>query len=244
LLHGIGCSGESFDDAFESDSLPGYSICAFDFPGHGQAAGVLSVDQLAASQDLLRSYADVTHQVIRQVKQRDPRITRVIIVGHSMGGAVGVLAAAGSDDVGGLVNIDGNLVAEDCGIVSRKMAEQPREEFTRMGFSELLAGLRASTGEDSKAWAAWCAKANPSALHQAAQSLVWWSDSGKLLEKFNQLSARAYLYGAVDDRGYVINQISRARTTIVAIRDSGHFAMIDNARDFYRLLSAVLDGMR
>ena len=42
LLHGIGCSHESFDDAFASVGLHGYSMCAFDFPGHGAAADLLS----------------------------------------------------------------------------------------------------------------------------------------------------------------------------------------------------------
>ena len=243
LLHGIGCSSESFADAFRSASLRGYSMCAFDFPGHGRAADLLSARNLLEPTDFLRSYADVTRQVVRWVKKSEQGISAVFIVGHSMGGAVGVIAASGDDDISGLVNIDGNLVAEDCGIVSRRMAGQSMSEFLRTGFSEFLAELRKSSGEDFNAWAEWCAEANPAALHRAAQSLVAWSDSGKLLEMFNRIPARAYLYGAADDREYIIKQIGWARISIAGVRDSGHFAMIDNATEFYRALSSALAGM-
>jgi len=243
LLHGIGCSSEAFDDAFTSASLQGYSVCAFDFPGHGGAANLLSVRHFRESTDLLWSYADLTRQVVSRVKKDGPGISQVFIAGHSMGGAVGVIAATEDDDISGLVNIDGNLVAEDCGIVSRRMAEQSLNEFLRMGFSELLAELRKSSGADFKAWARWCSMANPAAVHRAAQSLVRWSDSGKLLEMFNNIPARAYLYGDADDREYIVKQIEWARITIASVRNSGHFAMIDNVIEFYRALSSALAGM-
>ena len=38
LLHGIGCSKESFNHAFRAKALHAYSVCAFDFPGHGSRA--------------------------------------------------------------------------------------------------------------------------------------------------------------------------------------------------------------
>jgi pimeloyl-ACP methyl ester carboxylesterase len=244
LLHGIGCSRESFDDAFASVGLHGYSMCAFDFPGHGAAAGLLSRRRLSEPKDFLQSYADVTRQVVRQVKEDGPGIRQVFIVGHSMGGAVGVIAASDCGDIDGLVNVDGNLVAEDCGIVSRKMAEQSLRAFLRTGFAELLAGLRESSGAEFKAWARWCAMANPRAVHRAARSLVSWSDSGKLLEKFNEIPSRAYMYGAADDREYIIKQIDSPRVSIAPVPGSGHFAMIDNALEFYRVLSSALSSMR
>lgn len=244
LLHGIGCSSESFDDAFEAASLQSYSICAFDFPGHGRAAGLLSARHLDEPADLLRSYADITHQVVRWIRKDEPRISQVFLAGHSMGGAVGVIAASEDGDISGLINIDGNLVAEDCGIVSRRMAKQSLDEFLKAGYSEFVAELGKSSGEDFKAWARWCAKANPTAVHQAAQSLVSWSDSGELLEMFNKIPARAYLYGDADDRQYIVKRIAGPRVKIESVQGSGHFAMIDNVTGFYGTLAAVLAGMR
>lgn len=242
LLHGIGCSSESFNAAFSIASLQGYSICAFDFPGHGRASGVLPDVRLLEADDFLSSYADVARQVIRWVKKRQPRISRVFIVGHSMGGAVGAIVARGSG-ISGFVNVDGNLVAEDCGIVSRRMAEQSLDEFRQRGYKNFVAELEDSPAADLRVWASWCSLANPVALHRAAQSLVEWSDGGKLLEAFNSMPVRAYLYGGMDDRGYITKRISSVQTTIETIEGSGHFAMIDNPAEFYSVLSAVLGKM-
>src|SRR5437764_1351928 len=81
LLHGIGCNKESFSEAFRAKALQAYSICAFDFPGHGKSS------RLANELYSLQSYADITNLVIS-----DLAFSRAYVVGHSMGGAVGVIA--------------------------------------------------------------------------------------------------------------------------------------------------------
>ena len=116
LLHGIGCSKESFDGVFSAESLRRYSICAFDFPGHGESSKRLPNEFFT-----LQSYADIADLVIEQLlkrsslglEDRPDRPHRVFIAGHSMGGAVGVLLAEGRQDVECLVSIDGNLVGEE-----------------------------------------------------------------------------------------------------------------------------------
>ncbi len=80
FLHGIGCAKESFADAFDSPALTGFSLCAFDLPGHGSSSRM--------SVYSLQSYADVTVQAVNALAAK-----RVFVVGHSMGGAVGLLAA-------------------------------------------------------------------------------------------------------------------------------------------------------
>lgn len=244
LLHGLGCSSESFSGAFTSASLLGYSICAFDFPGHGQAASLLAGTLLEGPADFLPLYAGLTRQVVRQARRARPGISHVFLVGHSMGGAVGVIAASDSGDIAGLVNADGNLVAEDCGIVSRRLAGLSLSEFLETGFPGFLAELRGSGRADLGAWARWCSLASPVAVHQAARSLVHWSDSGRLLELFNKIPARAYLHGGTDDREYIVRQLKPAPVLVAGVRDSGHFAMIDNATGFYDAVSLALAGMR
>ena len=39
---------------------------------------------------------------------------RIYVIGHSMGGAVGVIATQGNSSIECLISADGNLVAEDC----------------------------------------------------------------------------------------------------------------------------------
>ena len=88
LLHGIGCSKETFDAAFATPELDIYSICAIDLPGHGKSSKGLSYELYTLS-----SYAAVTKRAISQLQKRNGEPFRVYIAGHSMGGAVGVLVA-------------------------------------------------------------------------------------------------------------------------------------------------------
>jgi pimeloyl-ACP methyl ester carboxylesterase len=62
LLHGIGCSKESFDAAFTAPELDKYSICALDLPGHGESSRGLPREQYTLS-----SYAVVTRIFISQL---------------------------------------------------------------------------------------------------------------------------------------------------------------------------------
>jgi pimeloyl-ACP methyl ester carboxylesterase len=236
LLHGIGCSKESFDHAFDMESLYGFSICAFDFPGHGESSKDLPYDFYT-----LPALADITERVVGQlVSRRAAGYRRVCIAGHSMGGAVGVLVAEGSPDIDVMVSIDGNLIGEDCGLVSRSIAEQSTVDFRDTGFANFLAKLRKSEQSDLLAWAQWCAGAEPAAMHEAARSLVEWSDSRKLLEQFNELAGKAYLYGAQDDRDYLIPQLASA--LIDTVPGSSHFMMVDNPDSLYEKLSRALSA--
>lgn len=228
LLHGIGCSKESFDDAFCIEELRDFSICAFDFPGHGKSG------RLPSPLYSLQSYADVADLVIRQLSY-----DRIFIAGHSMGGAVAVIVAQRRSDIECLVSADGNLVGQDCGLISRKMAAQSSKRFLSKGFSQFLSVLQNSSREDFEAWAHWCADADPHALHQVAGSLVEWSDSGKLLELFNSFTCKAYLYGSRDDKHYLLQQIKDA--TVYAVPEAGHFMMVENPDSFYQLLAGIID---
>jgi pimeloyl-ACP methyl ester carboxylesterase len=227
FLHGLGCSKESFNRAFRTQTLQAYSMCAFDFPGHGKSS------RLPQERYSLQSYADITNLVLHRLA-----FNRIHVVGHSMGGAVAVIAMQGKDRADCLISADGNLVAEDCGLISRKIANQSTEAFMDEGFSQFLAALRSSSRKDFEAWFEWCKGADPQALHHAARSLVEWSDSGELLERFNALGRKAYLYGGLDDKRYVLEQLVKASVT--AVPGAGHFMMVDNPDTFYRMLACEL----
>lgn len=235
LLHGLGCSKESFDGAFSAPELSGYAVCALDFPGHG-----------ASSRNLprwiysLEAYADIAGKVVSRVLAKAGRdYNRLCVAGHSMGGAVAVLLPDMEREVACLVSIDGNLIANDCGLVSHSIAEQSVEQFVGKGYSDFCAALRSSAGPDTRAWALWCASAAPEAMHAAARSLVKWSESGKLLERFTAVGKNAFLYGARDDKGYLLPLIRESAVT--AVPGAGHFMMVDQPQTFYRLLAAVLE---
>jgi pimeloyl-ACP methyl ester carboxylesterase len=227
FMHGFGCAKESFSEAFRQEQLKAFSICTFDFPGHGASP---SADRSAYS---MQAFADIANQLIDQLLPR-----RVYLICHSMGGAVGLIASQDRDDIGCYISIDGNLVAEDCGLVSRERAAQSPEYYTAVGYDAFIAGLQNSPRPDYAAWASWCVKADSTALHESAKSLVDWSDSGKLLDLFKSLSCKAYVHGDADDKQYVTSKL--AQVPICEIRSSGHFMMIDNPRGLYATLADLL----
>lgn len=98
--------------------MDGFAICAFDFPGHGDS------DRLPPGMYSIETYADVVTDLVRQLSPQ-----RVVLVGHSMGGAVGVLASQDGPDQASLVSVEGNLVREDCALISRRAAELPQKVF-------------------------------------------------------------------------------------------------------------------
>jgi pimeloyl-ACP methyl ester carboxylesterase len=238
LLHGLGCSKDSFDGAFRAPELSNYAIWAIDFPGHGESSRHLPSDLYS-----VEACADVTGQVIDHVlAEASQGYRRLCLAGHSMGGAVAVLVAERHREITSLVSIDGNLVSEDCGLISRSIAEQTPEQFASRGYRDFRAVLRNSAAPDDQAWARWSAHADPRAMHAAARSLVEWSDSGKLLEQFNAIEQRAFLYGECDDKEYIIGRL--LGTTVAAVPDAKHFMMVDNPTALYRILAGSLGACR
>lgn len=232
LLHGLGCGKESFEGAFATSILDDYSLCSFDFPGHGQSSG------LPPELNTIGCYASITQKVASRLMDDAPELERVLIAGHSMGGAVGIVSLQDADDITGMISIDGNLIGDDCGLVSRRIAESSDREFEETGFRDFIAGLRGSRQPAFRVWGDWAAEAEPLALRRASDSLVSWSDSGTLLRHFNAMPKKAYLYGANDDKEYLIRQFNGV--DVIRVPDSGHFMMLDNPGEFYELLANSL----
>lgn len=268
-LHGLGCAKESFDSAFLSPALAHLTICTFDFPGHG-GSGRLTADGYS-----IEAYADITASVIAQLAPE-----RLFLLCHSMGCAVGLVAAQGlgaprgqgtgagrgtgatrgqgtgagrgtgatrGQGTGGqggavdlFVSLEGNLVAEDCGMVSRATAAQPRRElFTQ--WSRFRAELAASPRADLRTWARWYGQADPVAVHAISRSLVDWSDSGKLLAMFRSLPTTAYIYGSdSDDLSYLLGALPEVPAH--PIPGARHFAMLDNPTALWRTVAGAIPG--
>jgi pimeloyl-ACP methyl ester carboxylesterase len=228
FLHGLGCAKASFDFAFAHELLDKYSICTFDFPGHGES-GSLPADQVS-----LEAFAEITRGVISLISPR-----RVFLVCHSMGGAVGLIAAQGLDNLAGFVSIEGNLIDRDCGLVSRKTAGQLPDEFAKDGFHRFAGALTSSPHADLRAWGRWYSDCEPYGLHATARSLVEWSDRGTLLGMFRRLPVRTYIHGLNSQLQYLEPFLCGVDT--YGIPNSGHFPMLDNPDRFYPLLARFLD---
>ena len=228
FLHGLACAKESFAAAFSIDAIRGFSICALDFPGHG-SSGRLNYRQYS-----IQAYADIVNLLIDELAP-----DRVYLVCHSMGGAVGLVAARDRRDVACFISAEGNLVAEDCGLVSRHIATQSPEAFEREGYQSFLGELQASQSHDCLMWANWCARADPLAIYQSARSLVEWSDAGHLIGMFRKLDFKAYIYGDKEPKRYLTRTLCDVPTR--SVPGAGHFMMTDNPADFYATVSGLID---
>jgi len=91
LIHGAG--GNHLHWPPELRRLPGASVCALDLPGHGRSAGPAR-RTIADHASAVIGFLDTAH------------ITRAVLVGHSMGGAIAQwIALTHPNRVGGLVLI-------------------------------------------------------------------------------------------------------------------------------------------
>jgi len=226
FLHGIGCAKECFDEVFSTDLTKRYSILTFDFVGFG---GSSKPDDFEYT---MEQHADIAGTLIRQF---NPRL--VSLVAHSMGGTIGVLLAQQLDNLAVLINVEGNLVSEDAGIVSRRMAEQTEASFIQYGFDEFLNNLRGSDDRSFQIWADWYAKSSRLALHRSGSSLVEWSDSDKLMALFNRLPKKAFIHGDKTDISHLQPQFENVE--VFSVTDSGHFMMLDNPTGFYSVLAKI-----
>ena len=207
-LHGFGCAKESFDSGFEVDCLADVGICTVDLPGHGASGWLPEVP------DVIEAYAQVVEMLVRELSPQ-----RLFLLGHSMGGAVGLVASQ-LVSVDGFLNVEGNLVAADCGLVTRQTAAQARVEFITTGYDRFLAELEGSDQPALRQWARWYKQAEPATLHRLAGSLL------------------ACFYGCDSDVSHLFPGLDGMATYPVA--DAGHFPMVDNPDEFWQAVADAL----
>jgi pimeloyl-ACP methyl ester carboxylesterase len=228
FLHGWGGAKESFSDAFSSDALKEYGICTIDLIGFGE-----SEKPNDFSYDLL-DQADIVVLAVNSLKTK-----KVYLGGHSMGGGIGLLAAPLIKNLAVFINAEGNLATNGSGANARATAKQPFWLFKSFTLPLLKVLLRLHPRRSIRAWAQWFDEASSLGLHKSVQSLVGWSDSGKLLPKFNSLPHKAYIYSANGKRRKdVVPQLEESIT--YEIPTSGHPLMGDNPNDFYATVAAIV----
>ena len=218
-LHGLGCSSETFRDVWEYPDFDAYSILCPDLPGFGESDAPTEF-----------SYSMEDHALVCSEILSKHRFDRLHLVGHSMGGAIGLLLPDSTlASVDSFANVEGNLNSEDCVFGSRRASAVPFERFV----SDVLPEFRQSSetwqrnGLDST---------SEIGFYKSAKSLVEWSDSGDLLRAFQELSCRkTYIYGEQNGDHPTVDSVQGI--TRLEISAAGHFAMNDNPDDFYKGLA-------
>ncbi|MBV7276014.1 alpha/beta hydrolase [Clostridium thailandense] len=229
FIHGLGCSKNSFEHVWDSSEFENYSLLTFDLVGYGDSSKPMDF-----SYDM-EEQAELCNLLLNQFQY-----DKIHIVAHSMGGAIGLLLAERiKDRLASFISVEGNLIGDDCGIVSRKTVGYSFEEFQNKLFDKLIMSSRLSEDLSSKLWGEMLAKCNSSAFYKSAQSLVEWSDSNKLLSLFIDLKVnKKYIYGDKNSQMDVLKMLKDIER--ISISSSGHFIMSDNPYEFYKKLYNIM----
>ncbi len=231
LIHGLGADRHCFDAAIAAPEIAGMNLLIPDLPGFGESQGLKDISYT------LGAAADHISQLCNHY-----RIDRCSIVGHSMGGAVGILFCE-RFKVTHFVNAVGNLVPEDT-LFSRKIASQDLATFSEIGFQAYKDEIRRNARQDRppSSYSAALETTSARAMFLSAKKLVEMSDNGNLLERFIRLPAKKlYLQDQDNPIAPKLKQrLDDAKIVRKIVPNTGHSLMEDNPSDFYRFTSEFL----
>lgn len=228
FLHGWGGSKACFAESFSSDMLKNYSICTIDLLGFGGS------DRPVDFSYDLSDQANIVSLAVNSLNAK-----KVYLVGHSMGGGIGLLTAPQIKNLAMFIGVENNLAPDGSGVDSRTIAKRPFWLFRSSTLPLLKSLLRVHPKRSMRVWAKCYDQASPLALYRSVQSLVSWSDSGKLFPLFTALPHKAYVYGANGKRRKdVVPKLDRSITYEVSA--SGHALMTDNPDGFYTTVAEII----
>jgi len=152
----------------------------------------------------------------------------VILAGHSLGGAVALLAAKmAKAEVFGIASIEGNLIAEDCGL-SRRIAMAPSVTEREAIRAEAISDAEHSHNTGVRDWASDLSRVNAATLFKYSKQLVELSDGGELLEQFISDGYRkVYLYGDEYSGHPILTRLGSVPVQYIA--GAGHINFIGDA---------------
>ena len=223
FIHGLGCSGDSFINLFNHDYFPSKSLIVVDLLGFGKSEkpedfSYSMEDQAKIIEELLKLLPDWNYH----------------IAAHSMGGAVALLFQPNTySRVSSFANIEGNLVPEDCGLLSRGVISVSYNEYKNDLYKKQLNEFKGHQQLHFE-------ESTPFAVYKSAVSLVKWSDGGELLEKFKNLTCRkSYFYGEENKHMPVLEQLGSVPKYMIG--KSGHGMMTENPEEFYSKLAGFIE---
>jgi pimeloyl-ACP methyl ester carboxylesterase len=236
LLHGLGGAKENYYEACKSDALSNHTLIFFDNPGTGNSTYyedlLLSVDDLAS----------ITSLFIEQLQ-----ITDFILCGTSMGGLTTLLYLKqfGESKVKAYINIEGNLLPEDC-MFSSKVVTYDFETFARQIFPRTILEMKANGNTGYHIIANNLElNTNVKSYYHYSFKTVEYSSTGDLLKQFIAMRLpKIFIYGQENSSLSYIPELIKNGVTVKEISNSNHFVFYDNPKELYEVIGAFVNGLR
>lgn len=231
-IHGLGESGLCFEGILAHPALAGFAHRVPDLPGYGRTAWPetpLSLERIA---DTLASW----------LRRRGDG--PVAVVGHSMGGVLGVhLAERHPDLVAAFVNVEGNVSLGDCAY-SGAAAGISEAEFEAGGF-DALRDIVCRDGMDDPASRRYHASlqfAHPATFHRHSLELVATSQAEEQARRLAALPCPVRYVAGVP-RGICLRShalLDAAGVAVDRLQPSGHWPFVDQPDAFAAAVAGFL----
>ncbi|MBU4480698.1 alpha/beta hydrolase, partial [Patescibacteria group bacterium] len=159
FLHGLGCSKDSFKGVWDFPEFEKYTILTFDLLGFGESSKPKEFSYT------LEEQAEICKLIIEKLN-----LAKINLVGHSMGGAIGLLLIEKiPSKITSFINLEGNLIGEDC-TFSREAIRYSLEDFEKIFFNDFkfkikdTKGLASSNSLSNQLFYRWFSKSDPYAF--------------------------------------------------------------------------------
>lgn len=232
FLHGLGCRKEDFSRVLELEAFKPYAILTFDVPGCGHS-----------------SYGDTAHLTVHDIvlilqKLLDyHRIEDTYIIGHSMGGLVGLLFALQFPNrVRGLASIEGTYVLDSRTMVG-KIPDLVFERFLKR-YKKIAYSFQRMKDAGMRSYADTLKRiTNPRAYYDYGKSIIHCIMNDHLFEQYVSLSCpKLFMYGSKDCRTPLCLLARQSHGLNMAeIPNSSYFPNYDNPNAFYNTLNAWIN---
>lgn len=233
LLHGLGGAKENYYEACKSDALADHTLIFFDNPGTGNSTyyedSPLNVDDLVAISSLFIDQLDIYD---------------FILCGTSMGGLTTLLYLKNdvNKTVKAYINIEGNLLPEDC-MFSSRVVTYDFETFATQIFPNTVRDMKAKGNPGYHIIANNLQlNTNVKSYYNYSFQTVEYSATGGLLRQFIDMSIpKIFIYGQENNSLSYIPELIKKGVNVKEISNSNHFVFYDNPKELYDVIGSFVN---
>jgi hypothetical protein len=251
FLHGLGCEGPVWEPllGFADEAEPrlnAYRLISVDLPGHGATP---AMHTNPASSSWKNTIIDVLEPLLA---------TDIVhVVAHSASLPFALQAMHYTDEyyhperqgtLGSIVSVEGNHTLSDCGIVSRRISEQPQNWYVAGGHIQIGQELAEQGTVDALAWSRMWARADARTVWGIAMDLCQEIDYVELEQYWNAYPYRSYIWGEDSQVPKSTRQMMGMPyvdppTARYSIPSSQHFPMVVSPSETLTMIATALQDL-